>query len=149
MSTLDLESGDEKRADDISARQRRRESRRKTSTSTSRPKSEEGDVKSQLIAIFERIADQLDARNDDELGPAVREEKEAMAQGIVAVTRLAPFFRAPVVLFIALVEPFLAFFRVGRILVFRFFQRRARIAQERAAQQEQQTYEQQMGVPET
>lgn len=80
-----------------------------------------------IAEVFDRIGGVLLKRGDEELGAAFVEEQEPMAQGLVNLTRRVPAAKAPVLIGLELVEPFLAF---GRVLSILF--RRARGAREQA-----------------
>lgn len=144
--SLDLDRGDPDRADRITAaaeggkstsRRSRRDSSsggssRKSSSKTASSKSET-DLVGRLSSAIVRLADQLDARNDTELAEALREDSDKISRGLVSVTRTVKFLRQPLVLFIGVLEPVLAFWRVGAILGRRLLQRRARMLAEREA----------------
>ena len=91
----------------------------------------ETELLSRIERICDRIAEVLDARGDDELAYAIREDKTAMGQGLVSLTGNVKFLRGPLLMMLNLVEPGLAFGRVLRILYFRFADRQARIHAER------------------
>lgn len=147
---LDLEEGDEGLANASPAERRRAAQRqadeeaakatsksRKSSTSRSKAATEgriETELASRLDRTFDRIAIALDQRGDDELAHVIREDAGAMSQGLVSLTRSVKFLRSPLLMALNLIEPVLAFGRVGRIMYFRFAERQARIAEERAAQ---------------
>lgn len=147
MSELDLEHGDANAAERIAAAGSARHSRvtreRKesgdssgttsgTKRSRGRPskaastKASENSLASQLVDAFGKLADQLQAREDDELATAIREEAEGMTVGLISATRIVPFFRKPLVLILGIAVPVLAFWRVGGILLRRELERRAR-----------------------
>lgn len=147
---LDLEQGDENLAD-ASPSERRRAARaaaRKDSESSKTPRRKpaaqsasarervEVELASRLDRTFDRIAIALSARGDEELADVIREDKEAMGQGLVSLTRSVKFLRSPFLMVLNLVEPVLAFGRVGRILYVRYAERQSRIAIERQQQQE-------------
>lgn len=156
MSTIDLEKGE---PEDESPSQRRRRARRNSddsssSSSSSRSSSsskasdrENTSVAGRLNTALTKLADQMAARGDDELADAIREERSAMSQGLVSLTSSIPVLRVPLVLILSLLEPVLAFARVGRILFYRFLGWRQRRMEE--AQQAQAEWEaaQSMGVP--
>lgn len=151
---LDLEHGDEdladaspaerrraaaKRADDeaAAATGKKSSSRSKSSSSRSRASTQERvevELASRLDRTFDRIAIALDQRGDDELASVIREDAGAMSQGLVSLTRSVKFFRSPLLMALNLIEPVLAFGRVGRIMYVRFAERQARVASERAEQ---------------
>lgn len=124
---LDLEKGDASRA---SSREERR-SRRTSSTTAARKTDNE--VDGRLHRTFERIAAAREARGDEELADVIREDSDAMAQGFTSLTANVPFLRMPLIMGLNILEPALAFSRVGGILLGRFFERRQRRAMEAAA----------------
>lgn len=139
--SLDLEVGDEAMAEEAQSRQAAR--------SASREKRKEPGVRAQaaeqrsenelsrrLEEAFGRIAEQLLIRGDDELGDAITEDKGKMAKGLVSGTRRIPFLRGPLTIALDLAEPFLAFFRVGRIVFTRAY---GRIYGQQEEQYEQET----------
>lgn len=142
--SLDLEEGDETLAD-ASPAERRRAARKaarseqpavKKSTSRSaRPavrERVESELLSRLDRTFDRLAQMLDSRGDEELAHVIREDKDAMGQGLASLTRNVKFLRGPLLMALNLIEPALAFGRVARILYGRFAERQQRIADERA-----------------
>lgn len=150
--SLDLENGDEEMAEATpaerraAARKRATEARQpsvkksttKKSSSSATDKSRlEGELTGRLNRALDRIAKALEARDDDELADTIREDSEAISQGFISLTRSIPLLRSPLVMLLNLLEPALAFGRVGRILYRRWVARSQRIAAERqAAQQE-------------
>jgi len=89
-------------------------------------------LRGRLQAVFERLAEWLEGRGDEELAQAIREDAGAMTGGLVAATRPLAWLRQPLLLLLALAEPVLAFGRVGRILLTRWQARRERIAFDQA-----------------
>lgn len=83
------------------------------------------ELRSRLGRTFDNIADSLDSRGDEELGTIVREDGEAMAQGLVSITKPFKQFRAVLFFLLAIVEPVLAFGRVVRVILTRMADRRA------------------------
>lgn len=146
--SLDLDEGDPERAE-MSPADRRRAARQaadenKSSGSTrgtTRSKSAsardkvEAELTLRLDRAFDRIAKAVETRGDDELAAVIREDSEAMGQGLVSLTRSVKLLRGPLLFMLNLIEPVLAFGRIGRILFIRFRERQYRIQQERAAQQ--------------
>lgn len=143
MSSLDLELGDEEAADLITAKEEgttRRRRQRRSSTAKEAPKRsdkkerapgpDDTSIKGRIVAVFDRIVEQLRSRGDDELADAIDEDKGPMAQGLVSATRPFPPLRIFLVILLEVVEPFLAFGRVGRILMRRYMERRARLMEE-------------------
>lgn len=119
--SIDLEHGEE----DESPSQRRRRIKRSDSASEPRAKPSDKDDRSltgRLDTTFTKISDQLEARGDEELAAAIKDERHAMSQGLVSLTSNLVVLRPLLTLILALVEPFLAFWRVGRILLGRFLE---------------------------
>lgn len=145
--TIDLTLG-EPDPDETPAQRRRRErsgrggdtsssSRTRGSSGSSKP--DDSGLVTRLDTAFVKLADQMLARGDDELSEALREERHAMSQGLVSLTATLTPLRLPLIIFMSLVEPVLAFWRVGRILIMRFFGwRERRIV---AMQEQQAAYE--------
>jgi hypothetical protein len=145
VSTIDLESG-EPDPDESPAARRRRERRSSSgssggSSSSGRSRSSSNSDDSGLVtrmdAAWVKIANQIAARGDDELAEAIIEEHHPMSVGLVSLTSTLTVFRWPLVILMALVEPLLAFWRVGRLVFIRFLGWRERriIAAQEAAQQ--------------
>lgn len=149
MSAIDLEKG-EPDPDESPAARRRRERResgdsgsgssgsRSSSSSASGAGRDDTRLATRLDTAFTKIADQMAARDDDELATALREERKAMSQGLVSLTSAFTPARTVLVLGLALAEPLLAFWRVGRILFFRLLgwrERRIQAAEEWQRQQ--------------
>lgn len=136
---LDLEVGDPSRGS-ADSEQRRRRRRERTSTSgnaaTAREESKvENEIRSRLDRVFDRIVKARRAREDEELAEVIEEDAEAMAQGFLSMTTNVPFTRGPLIMFLNVLEPLLAFNRVVRILFLRFMERRARRYEEAQAAQ--------------
>lgn len=151
--TIDLTLG-EPDPDESPAARRRRERRERDSSSGSSSrtrsstggssKSDDSSLVTRLDTAFVKLADQMLARGDDELAEALREERHAMSQGLVSLTATLTVLRFPLIVFMSLIEPVLAFWRVGRILIMRFFgwrERRIIAAQEAQAEWERQQQE--------
>lgn len=140
---LDLERGDieaaQKIADLGGARSRSKRASSggssggggKSSGSKSGTKRTDSELVTRLVTSFEKIADQLEAREDHELSQAIREDARAMSQGLVSLTSTLTPLRVPLILFLGFIEPILAFWHVGSILVGRFIARRQRVMAER------------------
>lgn len=146
--SLDLDEGDEELAN-ASPRERRAAARRAAAierntrkegnsrtSSTKRAKDRAGErveaeLTSRLSRTFDRIAKALEAREDYELASAIREDSEAMSQGLVSLTTNVKLLRSPLLMSLNLIEPVLAFGRVFRILFGRWNARQTRIAMER------------------
>lgn len=149
MDDLDLESGDEDRADASPAERRRlaREAAegraRSGNTGRQTPKGktqaaakrEDTDVRSKLDRALDRIAKTLETRGDLELAGVIREDHEQIAEGLVSLTSGVRFLRTPLVFLLNVVEPVLAFGRIARILLGRWQDRAARRQYERENQQ--------------
>lgn len=109
--------------------------RKSASSSKSRPSrsaaKQEADLRERLVECFDRIAGALRTRGDEELAELIDEDAEVMAVGLVSMTRPLQVLRAPLLVVVAVVEPLLAFGRIGRVLLVRFAERRA-IAQMQA-----------------
>jgi hypothetical protein len=145
---LDLEQGDAKLADDIDKKieaqvksQRKSSSSRSTSskkasssTRSTAAQRTDTEIVSRLDRTFDRIIVALQERDDDELASAISEDKDAMSRGIVSLTRNVKPLRNPLLMVLNLVEPLLAFGRVGKILLTRWAARRARVMAEREAE---------------
>jgi hypothetical protein len=115
----DDDDGQEKSGRSSSSSRRRRPNRTETS------------LKERLVACFDRIAESLEGRGDNELAEIVRNDGEIMAQGLVSLTRPFTAIRTPLLVLVAIVEPALAFGRILRVLAGRLHERRARITWER------------------
>jgi len=151
--TLDLDEGDPERAEATPAERRRAAraavdegkseskargssgSRRSTSASA-RDKIEQ-ELTARLDRTFTSLAKTMEARGDDELAAVIREEAEVMGQGVISLTRNVKVLRGPLLFLLNLIEPVMAFGRIGRLLYSRFRERQWRIQQERAEQAEQ------------
>lgn len=140
---LDLEHGDEAAAEKIAERQEagKKRSRAARGTGTSSKSSSrtsatqklqqlETELRSRLDRTFDRLAEWRGSRGDAELAQVIEEDKEQMGQGLVSVTRIIPWVRGPLLMFLNLLEPVLAFWRVGRILFSRWVWRREQAAME-------------------
>lgn len=134
---IDLERGDPARAEATEKKAATR-SRATKGGSAPKPVAAETSLKARLENVFEKLAKQMEARGDEELATALSEEKSNMSQGLVSLTKNLTPLRGPLVVVVSLVEPVLAFGRVGGILVRRAVARRARkVAEWEAAQQQQ------------
>lgn len=142
--TINLTIG-EPDPDESPAARRRRERRERggdtgsssRTRSSSSSKSDDSGLVTRLDTAFVKLADQMLARGDDELAEALREERHAMSQGLVSLTATLTLLRLPLVVFMSLVEPVLAFWRVGRILFVRLLAwRERRIAETQQRQAE-------------
>lgn len=150
MPEIDLENGDPDRAERIAkvrgdqeagqarSRAARASSKSEKSDKPSATKAKssstgttDANLKSRLRDAFVRLADQRETKDDTELSLALREEADAMAQGLVSLTRNITPLRFPLLFVLNFLEPVLAFWRVGGILLGRFATRRNLIEQER------------------
>lgn len=122
--SIDLELGE---PEETPSQRRRRIKRtdEKAAPKTKPTEREDRSLTGQLDTVFTKIADMLRARDDEELAEAIRDERHAMSQGLVSLTSSVTFLRPLLTLVLALIEPFLAFWRVGRILFHRFLNWRA------------------------
>jgi hypothetical protein len=100
--------------------------RKSTSARKSRPSSAkaENELRTRLADCFDRIAEVLENRGDDELASIFTEDAEVMAAGLVSMTRPFKVLRTPLLALVAVVEPLIAFGRIGRVLVGRLTARR-------------------------
>lgn len=131
--------------DETPAQRRRRERRDKIAGGTgsetkARPSKAkaaqaDGDLKSRLEDGFQKLADQMRARDDDELADALQDGKGPMAASLVSMTKVVKWFRKPLVLFVGILEPILAFWRVGGILLGRMFIWRENMTQQVPSEQ--------------
>jgi hypothetical protein len=97
---------------------------------------EDNEVDSRARRVFDRIAKAVETRGDSELAEILREDAEIMAQGLVSLTKSIKFLRTPLLILLNLVEPVLAFGRIGRLLYNRLAERQERRAMERQEQQQ-------------
>lgn len=133
---LDLEKGDAAKAEAISNRESRRQARgssssaRSTSSSSKSNSSEDASIEAQLRVVLDRVAEQRESKDDTELADAIRETQAAIIKGFMSVTKTITPLRQPLVFLIAVLDPILAFWKVGSILTRRWFERRARKIEE-------------------
>lgn len=118
---LDLERGDPDKEEGGRPRSERSQRRDRA-----REKERQGDVGKRLGTIFERLAQSVEGRGDDELAGMIREDKEAMVGGLVSVTSKAPALAPGVLGVLAVLEPLIAFGRILRLLLRRAGERRGR-----------------------
>jgi len=83
------------------------------------------DIRDRLTTVFERLADSLEGRGDEELAGMIREDTKAMVGGLVNVTKRAPGLATPILGALAVLEPLIAFGRVFRLILRRAGERRA------------------------
>lgn len=98
----------------------------RTATAQKKAVATDSDLKARLLTCFERIADAAEARGDEELAGAVREDMGVMAGSLVSLTRPLTALRAPLLLGLAVLEPVMAFSRLGRLMFGRLTDRRMR-----------------------
>lgn len=143
MDELDLERGDPEAADRITAAKDKKPltaqgGRRKSGTS--RPSTRDrvdGEINSRVTRVLGKIADMLDVKQDEELSSAIRENTDEMTQGFVSLTHNVKWLRNPLIMLLNLVEPTIAFWRVGTILAGRWYERRQQVMYEHQQQAEQ------------
>lgn len=134
MTPLDLEDGDDNLANATPAERRAAARKRAAEAkpasdkpprkgSKARDEAEQAELRSRLDRVFDRIALSLESREDYELATVIREDTQAMTQGINSLTRGVTVLRGPIIMALNLIEPVLAFGRVGRILLGRFAER--------------------------
>jgi hypothetical protein len=140
---LDLEFGDPLRASPEGETRRRRRATTEAKSEADDTGAVETEIRSRLDRLFDRIVKAREAVEDEELAEVIREDADAMANGFISVTHNVPFLRLPLIMLLNILEPVLAFYRVARILVIRWFARRA----ERAAAQYAQEPVYENGVP--
>lgn len=147
MADLDLDKGDPERVKaNESAADKRRESRAtgvhsKPGTRKTAAQKAEEEIAARLHVTFDRIATACENRNDEEMAAIFREEAQSMSVGLVSLTRNVSALRPGLLMTLNLVEPIMAFGRLGRELLQRFMARRARkIAEYEAAQAEMQAH---------
>lgn len=117
---LDLEAGDPSEAERILnegqvASRSRRQSRAKSGKSTPRKaatEAEDNSLRGDAREMFDDFAKAVE-RRDPELAEILQRRGEAMAQGLVSLSRKVKFLRSPLVLFIAFFQPTLAFWELG------------------------------------
>lgn len=100
-------------------------SSRSSRSSNAKKSSTDNDLKSRLHTVFDRIADAAEARGDSELAEVLREDRDVMATGLVSLTRPLAALRTPLLAVLAIIEPVMAFSRIGRLAFGRVLVRRA------------------------
>ena len=118
MDDLDLENGDSERASlspeerariasEAASTRRKAQSQKKTGTG-SRAKAMLDKIDSELASridrSFDKLADWIANRGDDELADAIREDKGPIGSGLVSVTRKVKFLRGPLFMFLSVFE---------------------------------------------
>lgn len=142
MSEIDLTKGDPDAAEKIaaagsSARRGRRgkssdSSGSKGTTTKAAREAQDRTLKGELLEMFHDFAESFQ-EHDPELADILERRREAMSQGLVALTRKIGVLRGPVVLFVAFFQPVLAFWELGSYAVRRYVARQQRKANERRA----------------
>lgn len=120
-----------KTAPDASSTPKRKPGRPKGSTNKTTAPREVG-LGARIQTTLDRLAESLEGRGDHELAAVIREDSKAMAGGLVSLTGRFKPLRSPLLALLSVVEPLIAFGRVGRILIGRVAARRQRVAQEHA-----------------
>jgi hypothetical protein len=90
-----------------------------------------GELRGRIEPVFERLAEWRESRGDLELAAVIREDARTMSSSIVGLTKRLPAVRGPLLVVLAIVEPLLAFGRLARIVGGRWTDARARAANER------------------
>lgn len=103
----------------------RERSERSKRRDNARARERQGDVGRRLGTIFERLAQSVEGRGDEELAEMIREDREAMVGGLVNLTSKAPGLAPGVMAVLAVLEPLIAFGRIFRLLLRRTGDRRA------------------------
>ena len=88
------------------------------------------DLRTRIAGIFDRLAEAADARGDHELAEILREDSPVMSVGLVSLTRPVKALRVPLIFALGIIEPVMAFSRVGRVMLERLLDRRAARADE-------------------
>lgn len=124
QSIVDLSGGQEKSGDrETAAKSSSRSSSRKPAAR--KTAATESELKGRLHSVFDRVADSVEARGDEELAEILREDRDVMAQGLVSLTRPFLPLRTVIMLGLSVVEPVMAFGRLGRLVVERVLINRA------------------------
>jgi len=135
MAELDLEKGDPERAEESTRRRRRTSTTSEDKEKESTEKQLDRELHVRLIDAFDHIQEWRETRDDTELAVAIAQDKEKMSKGLVSLTHYVNPLRKPLVIFLAFVEPILAFGRIGAILGGRIIGWRQRRAEEIAEAQ--------------
>lgn len=110
----------------------RRERTKKTSTRRTVPT--EADLKGRLAACIDRIAAAAEVREDEELAEILHEDRDIIVNGLVSLTRPFRALRAPLVVLLAIIEPVMAFTRIGRLMLERVMTRKTRVTRSEDSQ---------------
>jgi hypothetical protein len=84
----------------------------------------DAEIASRTRRVIRRMADRTASHGDDELATAMREDGPTIAQGVADITKVIIPLRAPLLILLAIIEPAIAFLRVGGILAARIARRR-------------------------
>jgi hypothetical protein len=84
----------------------------------------EKELRERILTILGRLSETLSERGDDELSETIAEDAEVIAQALVGMTRPVRAFRKPLTIALAIIEPALAFGRLGRLFLARLTVRR-------------------------
>lgn len=132
---LDLENGNASEAERLLAagqearrgRGRPKGSTTRASTKKKAPGFTEADdktLKGRLVKAFSDWQAVAESREDEELADILERRKDAMAQGLVSLTRNIPVLRGPLVLLANFLEPLFAFGELGKLGITRWINRR-------------------------
>jgi hypothetical protein len=105
-------------------RNRSRNRKRETRASTGGRTKADEEVASRTERVLRRIADRRTNAGDDELAGAIMEDGPIIAQGVADITAAVNPLRVPLLLLLGVIEPAIAFLRVGGILAGRIAGRR-------------------------
>lgn len=145
MTELDLEKGDEAAANRITAMKEKAatggekkplsaQGGRRKSGGTARERVASNEIHSRVSRVLGKIADMMEVKEDEELATAIRENTDEMTQGFVSLTKNVTWLRNPLIMVLNLVEPTIAFWRVGTIVAGRWYERRQQVLWERQQQ---------------
>src|ERR1700741_1473749 len=96
------------KSSDSSSRRSSRGPAKPTASDDTKKREQEAGLRARLTDVFGRIAEALEARGDEELAEAIREDTTAMSQGLVSLTNRVVFLRAPLAFGLALAAPVVA-----------------------------------------
>ncbi len=144
MTELDLDAGDPSAAEKIlsegqAARATRTRGRSSSDSSSGKGKpktaafteAEDKSLHGRLATAFQDLAETAKGREDLELADILERRKDAMAQGLVSLTRNIRVLRGPLVLLINFLEPTLAFWELATLGINRYIARQQRKRWER------------------